>query len=608
MAKTAAAVLCALLCQLIHALPLDSTPRVVPERIPPNTPPENDVDNPLSDINVVFQQNPVVESNHEAVIEVSPKVLTGSPQLFDVSWTMREPHEDDLLAVYVTGERDLMEVHPVQYTKASQSATHLTAGTGSLKMSIVNHRADFRIAYLASIGDRSHYVAAVSDVVRVQNPEQPLRIHVALTDKKGEMSVQWSTKSRGNPVVRWGVRSGEYEHQAPAESVTYTREELCGHPAKGRGYINPGMLHKAAMTDLEPGRTYYYIVGDEVFGFSDEISFKAPGEAGPEKSLKMAMVADMGQSMEPPASDPHDCPNSLLTSSRINQEKELDLILHIGDVSYAQGYAGDWDRFFDQWGEAVTKVPYMTSPGNHERDWPYTGDRYDNSYNSGGECGVAYERHLKMPQPGPDKPWYSFEMGPVHFLTFSGEHDFLPGSEQYQFMDEDLSAVDRSATPWVVVAGHRPMYLSITPYHRRGGYYTVSIELQQHMEPLLMKHKVDMMWGGHHHSYHRTCPVYKQKCVGVTENSGTALAPVHFVFGTAGRHLYGGLVESPFEKVGFSKFGYMRAEATGSTFKLEMVDNTDGSLMDSHTLVKPPGWESDWEDFWTSGQEHTISV
>lgn len=75
----------------------------------------------------------------------------------------------------------------------------------------------------------------------------------------------------------------------------------------------------------------------------------------------------------------------------------------------------------------------QVSIGNHERDWPYTGDRYDTSYNSGGECGVPYERRFKMPQAGADKPWYSFEMGPVHFTVMSVEHDFRPGSEQHRY-------------------------------------------------------------------------------------------------------------------------------------------------------------------------------
>lgn len=56
------------------------------------------------------------------------------------------------------------------------------------------------------------------------------------------------------------------------------------------------------------------------------------------------------------------------------------------------------------------------------------------------------------------------------------------------------------------------------------------------------------MWSGHHHSYHRSCPVYKQKCYG-TSKDGNAMAPVHFVFGTAGAQLYTNLAQTAFGKV-----------------------------------------------------------
>ena len=45
--------------------------------------------------------------------------------------------------------------------------------------------------------------------------------------------------------------------------------------------------------------------------------------------------------------------------------------------------------------------------GNHERDWPGTGTRFDfpPARDSGGECGVPYARRFPMPQLGPDQMW-----------------------------------------------------------------------------------------------------------------------------------------------------------------------------------------------------------
>lgn len=46
---------------------------------------------------------------------------------------------------------------------------------------------------------------------------------------------------------------------------------------------------------------------------------------------------------------------------------------------------------------------------------------------AGGECGVPTERRFKMPGPAEDKPWYSFDYGPVHFTIYSTEHHFHHG-------------------------------------------------------------------------------------------------------------------------------------------------------------------------------------
>ena len=43
-------------------------------------------------------------------------------------------------------------------------------------------------------------------------------------------------------------------------------------------------------------------------------------------------------------------------------------------------------------------------------------------------------------------------------MLMSTEHNFDIGSEQHAFIQKDLTAVNRSATPWLIFAGHRPMY------------------------------------------------------------------------------------------------------------------------------------------------------
>ena len=57
------------------------------------------------------------------------------------------------------------------------------------------------------------------------------------------------------------------------------------------------------------------------------------------------------------------------------------------------------------------------------------------------------------------RTWFTTAMGPVTFVHFSTERDISVGSAQYAWLAATLRAVDRDATPWLVVAGHRPGYV-----------------------------------------------------------------------------------------------------------------------------------------------------
>ena len=43
--------------------------------------------------------------------------------------------------------------------------------------------------------------------------------------------------------------------------------------------------------------------------------------------------------------------------------------------------------------------------GNHERDWPGTGTRFETARDSGGECGRVLDKRFPMPPPAPGNGW-----------------------------------------------------------------------------------------------------------------------------------------------------------------------------------------------------------
>jgi hypothetical protein len=170
------------------------------------------------------------------------------------------------------------------------------------------------------------------------------------------------------------------------------------------------------------------------------------------------------------------------------------------DLSYARGFETIWEQFLYQIRNVSRQLPWMVTAGNHERDYPGSGSYYGGT-DSGGECGVPYIHRFSMPQPSPnpDDYWYSLNHGPIHWVVLSTEHPWWEGTEQYAWMEQDLQSVDRSVTPFLFVAGHRPMLLDTTYPNMT----TEATEFRNAVQPLLLKYKADAAFWGHHHSYQR---------------------------------------------------------------------------------------------------------
>ncbi|KAF6263717.1 Metallo-dependent phosphatase-like protein [Scenedesmus sp. NREL 46B-D3] len=457
---------------------------------------QQDTHNPLERINLLAA---IHAPDSSIALQLNSTLLEAghAHHWFELTWSgVQQPSYADWVGLLVPAGADITKTAPAKYQIAAMDKNHVRRGEGRLRFRLVHYRSDMQFAFFRG-GMMAPQLAAVSAVIRVQNPNEPLQRHLALTGDNTQMRVQWVTKNSSNPVVKWGSSPGTYTHAVPAASSTYTRQELCGPPANSVGYVDPGLLHAALLEGLVPGRRYYYSVGDGAWGFSPEASFQAAPAVGPSARVKLLAVADLGQGELDGSMEQSEMLPSLNTTARMLQDiqkRGFQLVLHNGDISYARGYVTQWDNFMHQMEPLVSAVPYMTAHGNHERDWPNSGDRFTTAYDSGGECGIPLERRMAMPQAGPDRPWYAFDFGPIHFLQYSTEHPFHPGSEQHAWVLSDLAAVDRAATPWLVVGGHRPMYIASTFRMPEWGDQTVAADLRAAFEDAFVEHKASHRW------------------------------------------------------------------------------------------------------------------
>lgn len=272
---------------------------------------------------------------------------------------------------------------------------------------------------------------------------------------------------------------------------------------------------------------------------------------------------------------------------------------HSGDVSYARGMGWQWDTFGHQIQPVAARMAYMLNPGNHEYDFPTAHQsRFATATDSGGECGVPFHKRFPQPTVSDQDLYYSLDHGPIHFLMLNSEAEFGPGSDQHAFAAADLAAVDRSVTPWLVVAFHRMMYTDSYYAGSATSSQTVATDLREAFEDMFMAAGVDMTWQGHLHVYQRTCPVYNNTCVGYADD-GTARGPIHVTMG------HNGFMLTPFfepkapaafaGQPSFASFGYCRAQVNRTHFTLQTVNAMDLGIVDEFTLTKPEGWELDAE-------------
>ncbi|KAL4184321.1 hypothetical protein AMTRI_Chr10g225020 [Amborella trichopoda] len=543
-------------------------------------------------------------------IDVHPKTLNGSGDTVTIEWNgIENPSNLDWLGIY--NPHDSLDENFIGYVFLS-SCENWRSGSCSISLPLINLRSDygFRLFRWNESEINKHHdhdqnqlpvtkhLLAKGDKVAFKNPNDPAQIHLALTENHGEMRVIFVTKDGFKCFVRYGLDVRELDMVVEASSRTYSRSDMCDSPANSDvGWRDPGFIHDGVMVNLKHGKRYYYQVGSEKGGWSSIHSFVSSSKHSDETIA--FLFGDMGTSV-PYRTFIRTQEESISTVKWILRDIEAlgnkpTFISHIGDISYARGYAWVWDYFFSQIEPLASKAPYHVCIGNHEYDWPQQPWKPAWAYgvygkDGGGECGVPYSLRFHMPSnfslptgttsPPTENLFYSVDFGVVHFLYFSTETDFLPGSPQYEFIKADLSNVNREKTPFVVVQGHRPMYttsneLRDAPHRER---------MLKNLEPLFVKYKVDLALWGHVHRYERFCPLKNFTC-------GTHL-PVHVVIGMAGqdwqaiwepradhpdvpiypqpdRSLYRG-----------GEFGYTRLHATRERLTLTYIGNHDGEAHD----------------------------
>ena len=205
-----------------------------------------------------------------------------------------------------------------------------------------------------------------------------------------------------------------------------------------------------------------------------------PHAQGPDETLRFAVIGDNGTGDGPQ----YDIGRQMAS---YRSEFPYDLVLMLGDNLYrspsAQEYANSFERPYKALLDAG--VEFVAVLGNHDAPesaqyplWNMDGRRY-----------------------------FSFARGPVRFFALDSN---ILDARQLDWLEKELAG---AREPWKVAYFHHPIYSN-------GKRHGSNVELRVKLEPVLLKHGVQVVFSGHDHLYERLKP---QKGI------------VYFVAGSSGK-------------------------------------------------------------------------
>ncbi|WIA32552.1 hypothetical protein OEZ86_003360 [Tetradesmus obliquus] len=349
-------------------------------------------------------------------------------------------------------------------------------------------------------------------------------------------------------IVLYGTSPKKLRKTATGVATSYANDYS---KSKRQGTYASPLLHHVLLTGLVPGQQYFYkVVGDNHIHSSSSSSsssvdaatkktpvtsktfnFTVPRTGFP---LRLGVLADPGQTYN----------TSEVLAGLIASKPQM--LLMGGDFCYADNwmapeqpitdrsiyYTFTYQPKWDTWGRLfeplLSHVPFMHTHGNHEIE-PLANGEHMNAYN----------HRFPVPQNGSAAPtkftavtaedpfanlYHAAELPGVFkalFLTsYSPNQTFGKQEEQYKWLEQQLAQTDRTKTPWLIVVTHAPWYMSYK------GHFRENECMREAYEPLLLKHKVDMVFSGHTHAYERTKPTAQYQ----VDECG----PVYFTIGDGG--------------------------------------------------------------------------
>jgi hypothetical protein len=218
----------------------------------------------------------------------------------------------------------------------------------------------------------------------------------------------------------------------------------------------------------------------------------------------------------------------------------FETVLMLGDNIYGRERPRDFERKFELPYKPLLDagVRFYASLGNHDEPT----QRFYERFNMGGER------------------YHTFSRGPVQFFALDTTY---MDRTQIDWLEQELS---RSRARWKIAYGHHPLYSS-------GGRHGSELDLRALVEPIFVRHGVDVVFAGHEHFYER---IHPQQGIH------------YFTSGAAGKLRRGNIRRGALTAAGFDRdYSFMLIEVVGDRLHFQAISRA-GVTVDEGVIDRPP--------------------
>jgi predicted phosphodiesterase len=364
-----------------------------------------------------------------------------------------------------------------------------------------------------------------------------------------------------NPKFEWVVKPYQqsprpdgitimWETTRPGSSVVFAGPSKADLKRfEGTSARNPqSLVHRVDLRGLSPESHYVFRAeSTDDLGRKLEsplLTFRTAPQG--ERAIRFTVVGD---TQDQPAV------NKRIAEHMWNERPDFFMI--VGDLVGTGANKRHWvEHFFGSMRPLLDRIPLIPVLGNHE-----------------GDARLYYD-YMAVPDP---EYWYRFTYGPAEFFIVDSNRNMEKGSEQFRWLD---AALGSSKARWKFVAHHHPPFSSDEDDFGNlwEGQSTRGDVRLMELVSLYEKHRVDVVWTGHIHSYERTWPILR--------GEASANGPIYIVCGGGG----GGLERHGPTRPEFSNrirhgHHYCVVSIHGNIFEMSAFD-IEGRMFDHLRLQK----------------------